>query len=717
MLVPFLAWNVADGRLFGILGNGVGLFFPFITGKNFGFRLLVEIAFVAWVYLAVRYPEYRIKKSVLLIAYSVFIGVLFVADLFGVDGVRSFFSNYERMEGFVTHIHLFAYFIMLISVLRTKDEWHKALNIFLGSNALVLLWGYFQLLGSPKFFLATTWPAFSQAMSKSFPIHMSDYRLDSTLGNSAYFAIYTAIFLGIAGILYVQEQKKNWKIIYAVMALLNLIALYYTATRGTIVGLIAGIFIGCLWLAIFGEKTQRKIYISVCASMVAIVLIFISIRGTAFVKNSPILSRFAAISLSDNTTLSRITLWKISYQGWKERPILGYGQDNFGYVFARHYDPVMYDQEPWFDRSHNVFFDWLIAGGILGLLSYLSLFVAAMYLLYKKRADFSVKEQALLIGSMVTYFIHNMLVFDNLVSYILFFTLLAYIAVRTQSPRKETHSNLRDYQYVIEPLAVLLTLVVFWYGVYKPYMANVTLIRAVDVNSLSQKYSVDKVVLAQLDAFNEALSYNSLGSLEIREQQIQYGSRLVTFTPNLVSDAEKTAYVQAVQAYLGATKKAIDEAPETERNDVRELGLYGGFFNAVHDFTDAETYGVLAHKLSPKKQRTSFTLIATYLGENKVSEAYNLALETYLYEPRYVDAAVLLAATSVYAHKEQEVSNLLTAHGQSFPLSGEVIDAYINTGNTNKAIELLLAYKKKFPNEAATVDAVIKQLLDKANKK
>jgi type IV secretory pathway TraG/TraD family ATPase VirD4 len=98
--IPFLAWYVADGRLFDIpvdMGSS-GLFFPFISGKNFGFRVLVEIAFVAWAFLAIRYPEYRPRVSKLLLAYSSFIAVLFLADLFGIDPAKSFFSNYFEMN-------------------------------------------------------------------------------------------------------------------------------------------------------------------------------------------------------------------------------------------------------------------------------------------------------------------------------------------------------------------------------------------------------------------------------------------------------------------------------------------------------------------------------------------------------------------------------------------------------------------------------------------
>src|SRR3989344_1034377 len=78
---------------------------PFITGKNFMFRIIVELLAVLWVSLAVGRPEYRPKLTPLLKVATVFITVLFLADLFGPNPYRSFFSNYERMEGFMMHVH------------------------------------------------------------------------------------------------------------------------------------------------------------------------------------------------------------------------------------------------------------------------------------------------------------------------------------------------------------------------------------------------------------------------------------------------------------------------------------------------------------------------------------------------------------------------------------------------------------------------------------
>lgn len=772
-LIPFLAWFVSDGRFLELSTDfgSSGLFFPFITGKNFGFRLLVEIAFVAWAFLAIRFPEYRPKVSKLLIAYSTFIVILFIADIFGVNPERSLLSNFERMEGFVTHLHLYIYFVMFTSVVRTATDWDKILKIFLSSNVVVLLWGYFQLLGSSSFIVAKIAPAFAKVFSSTFPIHMSGDRLDSTIGNSAYFAIYTALFAFIAGLLYVREEKKSWKRFYLVMIALNLIALFYTGTRGTQLGIGVGVltmlgafifsyakhkkivtFVSVLPIIaivsalikpalltyLFQGATLYAIIVAVAAVYVARVdhdkekklasyfLVFIAIcaltftlaKDSAFVKSSPSLSRLASISYADGTTLSRFTIWKMSYEGWKERPILGYGQDNFGYIFARHFDPVMYGQEPWFDRSHNVFFDWLVAAGILGLLSYLSLFAIALYLIFKVKGDLSLKEQVLLLGALVTYFVHNTLVFDNLTSYILFFMLLAFISRRTEGTyQKIEHKNMSEYQAILEPVVVVLALVMFWFAVYKPYTTNTLLIKAIDVGRLSAKMALPDVLSTQVSTFQQALALNSFGSQEVREQMLSFVSRLVTYNPNLGSPEAQAKYNQALQGLIAEADRVVAESPAKDKEDVRQLSIYGAYFNAKQDFKTGELYLTKAHTLSPKKQLIAFDLISAYLGQKKYEEAYKVALETYLYRPQVTNAAIILAATSAYSGKEEQVAKILNDNGQKFPLSIEIINAYLNIGNTQRAIDLLNQYKAQNPKDADQVDAFIKQIIDRANKK
>src|SRR5262249_6953697 len=87
-------------------------FFPFITGTAFYFRILVEIAFAVWLVLACLDAKYRPKATPLTIGVTVFALVTLVADLCGINPLRSLWSNFERMEGWITVIHLWALFIV-----------------------------------------------------------------------------------------------------------------------------------------------------------------------------------------------------------------------------------------------------------------------------------------------------------------------------------------------------------------------------------------------------------------------------------------------------------------------------------------------------------------------------------------------------------------------------------------------------------------------------
>ena len=121
---------------------------------------------------------------------------------------------------------------------------------------------------------------------------------------------------------------------------------------------------------------------------------FLALKEFSAIKEHHVFGRFSAISLSDPTTAARLFLWVIAVKGWEERPILGWGQENFPYIFAKHYDPGMYGRAAWVDRAHDAltkdgsrvdrahdifFFDWLTAGGVLGLFTYLSIFCTAIW--------------------------------------------------------------------------------------------------------------------------------------------------------------------------------------------------------------------------------------------------------------------------------------------------------------------------------------------------
>src|SRR3989344_4295961 len=134
--VPFLSLVISRSMLF-----------PYITGRNFWFRILVEIALVLWIGLVVLDKEARPKLTPLFWIIGAFVLITGLADLLGADPYTSFWSRYERMEGYLLILHLAAYFVMLTSVFRAKKDWLIFFNTFLIVGLFVGFYGVLQKLG------------------------------------------------------------------------------------------------------------------------------------------------------------------------------------------------------------------------------------------------------------------------------------------------------------------------------------------------------------------------------------------------------------------------------------------------------------------------------------------------------------------------------------------------------------------------------------------
>ncbi|MCX6701622.1 MAG: O-antigen ligase family protein [Candidatus Zambryskibacteria bacterium] len=370
--IPFIAFIVPSG-----------MFFPFISGKGFAFRILVEILFGLFVMLAFIDKEYRPKFSWLTKSFILFTFIILIADLLGQNPYKSLWSNYERMEGFVLLAHLLLYYLVVSSVINTKELWNKLFNTSIFASVLMSFYGLFQLAGK-------------------IGISQGGVRLDGTFGNATYLAIYLVLHIFLCLYMLVSESQKNWqKWTYGSIIVLETIMLYFTATRGAILGLIGGLLLAGI-LIVWKEKenkTLRKIAYWLAGGVVVVILGFILLRGTPLVKNSPVLSRFSNLGFSEFQTQGRYYVWPMAVKGIMDRPLLGWGQESFNFVFNKYYDPGLFGQEEWFDRTHDLVLDWLIAGGIIGFLAYVSMYVAFFYYIWRKKSVLNTAQKSIITGT------------------------------------------------------------------------------------------------------------------------------------------------------------------------------------------------------------------------------------------------------------------------------------------------------------------------------
>lgn len=296
----------------------------------------------------------------------------------------------------------------------------------------------------------------------------------------------------------------------------------------------------------------------------------------------------------------------------------------------------MFSLEPWFDRAHNIFLDWAVAGGLLGLSSYLILYVALIFSIWKLAVGLSHAEKSVLTGLIAAYFFHNLFVFDHLISYVLFFSLLAYIHSISSGELfwKQAISKIQVKMLVLPAVSILLVLSLYFVNI-KPIITNVSLIEAL-------KYIQTPGGMASaIKYFGKAYNASSLGRPEVVEHTV---SNSVPILMSNISMEEKNAF------YAFAKDSIIKQTEDLKKNDARYELIAGSFLSTVGSLDEALVHLERARELMPGKQQIYFEIGAVYINKNQPALALEAFRTAYEMEPEYPEAGVIYLIGAIYAN-------------------------------------------------------------------
>ena len=596
------------------------LFFPFITGKGFAFRILVEVALAGYMLLALVDRDYRPRFSWTLLAFGALTAWMFVADAMSVNPAKAFWSNFERMDGFVTLIHLFAFFIIASAVLSIERLWKKWWLAVIGVSAVVCAYGALQLLGAP-----------------GFDIHQGGARVDATFGNAIYLAVYLMFAFFVTA--WRAIEATGWpRALLACLLVLQTIILIAASSRGAVIGLVAGIGVAAaLWLFESLKDWKRMPGAKAAAMVLAMLLLaagsFFLVRDSAFVRNEPALARLSTVFALEGELKVRSIIWGMALKGAGERPLFGYGQEGFNQVFNTHYEPSLYQQEAWFDRAHNMYIDWLIAGGIPALLLFVALIGTAVLALYRSRTR-SRAERSLLIAALAAYAVQAIVVFDNLWSYVPFAAILAMAHAASSRPSRKLAAlpELRGESAtaIAAATAVAVAIALVW-------IINVPSIRAAH----HLVYAISPIPggpQANQDYFRRALADGSFASQEIREQLSMFATGAVS-KPGI--SAEQSASL--VSFALSEMRDEIERSP----NDARLRLQYASLLDVAGDTEGALRETETALALSPKKQAIHIKRGLELLALGRTEEGKASLRAAYDLDPTFTEVAVSAAVGQI----------------------------------------------------------------------
>lgn len=541
-----------------------GLVFPYIAIKIFLLWGLGIGACAIFVFLALSghaffYGRLRAPAAWIPIAL---LAVEYLASFFGIDFYRSFWGLFERGDGLLTStiITIFFYLILISADRKLLERLTKTVAVVAGVVAViaVLQWGE-TMFGAKVSFL----PPVSG-------------RIGSTFGNAAFLAGYLGMALFVI-LLAFRDATGIWRRVFKAAAILSVLAIFFAATRGTILALLLAGGATLVFAALKGEERTRSAARYGLISLIVLASLFFVFRTE--LAQSPIepVQRIASISLSDGTVASRLFVWQSIGTEALKRPLSGYGAEHVAQLFDKVYDPSSIIEQ-WFDRSHNAFLDYFVQYGIFGLALYLALiaaFAASALRLYR-REPFDLLHSGFLFSLLIlTYAAQNFFVFDTPHSLWLLYALFAFLIVLSADSPASILSSKRLPVFIpaltsgIILLAIIPTIV-------SPLSANILLTRGyllhlTDVNRANAYFERGLALgtYADLEYGYQAYSmYTDHQAIQLsgKDRVAAYDYALSTLTANF----KKYPYDARTATYLGhvmdtaPSEVAVDDAFDQE---------------------------------------------------------------------------------------------------------------------------------------------------------
>jgi O-antigen ligase len=631
--------------------------YPYSFDKAMFFQIIIELAAPVWVLLIARFPKYRPKADFINIAAFSFLAVLLVSAVFGYDFLKSFWGYEQRMTGIFTTIHFLIFFLILRSLF-IVDKNKKRLMYF--SSAVCFLVSVVAIL---EHYI----PSFAYFIGGIFPD-----RSISFLGNAIVLSAYILphIFINIYLFL---ASGKTLKAVLILLFITNAWGLYCADTRGTTVGLLAGL---CLMSVFFlfnffaRKERQNKIFYVSALSVMFFVMIFLSFFASkiSFIANN---------SLAQGTIATRFMLWDIAGQGIAEHPVLGWGPENFDLVYDKFYNPQFLNYsyyETWSDRAHNLILEIFTVSGALGFLSYLSLFFAVFWMLGKETP----LKRNIFAGAFAAYFAQNLFAFDSFVVLIIFYLLLAFASVTEKENLAGKNSAPLKNNIIVPVFCV--SLVISFLGIIflnvKPLIASNYALKSLAVfgtNNISAEnyFKKSKQIWNPYSEMADVKFANAIYSLSGGKQ---------------VSGAEK-------QYLLALAIEEIKENSLKHPYDFSYHFLLGNLYTVSEKYNLAYEEYEQALKLSPKRHVVYFQYASAKFLEGKNNEAVEILRAAVGLDEKVSLAHWRLGLGLLNISQEEALSEAETAvrlgHLQ---LTGEEVQAFVAVYVKNEKWRELVAF-------------------------
>jgi len=407
-------------------------FFPtynvFELSKLFIFRTLVWcLFFLTTIKIIFYWPKNFTVFKKYFIFPTIFIVGLGISLFFSGNIAQSFFGSYGRQAGYLNNLFYFAWFVLLVFNIRTinnkfsrsdsRDTLEKRINRIIFtinlSGLIVAAYGILQIMGID--FLS--WPENPLFTRRTF----------STFGQPNFLASWLLLVFPLAAYSIYNNKKMLVRFFYFLVLAAEIIALFFTSSRGGVVAFGLTVLIAIIYLIFFTKiKRSHKIWASSG-------LLIIMILG-AFGLNLIIPGRFSSLTnLKEGSTAVRVNFYNAAYDAILSKPLFGYGLENSGEILIDYYRPdwgIFGDVGAVTDRVHNLVLDIILTTGLFGLVFFIILFYYFFSLAFKNIAQNKMRflSLAIMLGA-AGYLLSLMFSFSLISGEVYFWLFLALLII------------------------------------------------------------------------------------------------------------------------------------------------------------------------------------------------------------------------------------------------------------------------------------------------
>lgn len=663
-------------------------YFPWNFGKTIIFQIIVELLLLLYLIGRAAGSGDKIAEPLNWLDWSlvIFFLVISVTAFTGVNISNSFWGNQARANGIFTWLHFGAWYFLFGRYFSEKKDWNKLLFLAVGVAVLVSSTIFFQ---------------------HSLPLAWQSDAGGGIIGNRAFAAAYLLVAFGLALALTFSYngQYRYWSL---APVLILLAAIFWTGNRGATIGLIAGVISG-LAAAVFMVKNKRFSRLA----LIFLSLILIVTIGLATLAATKTLSVYfpnlAGVINIENFTSgtgeTRLMAWQIAWQGVKERPITGWGWSNYDVTFNKYFNPhfLKYNfTETVWDKPHN----WLLEignnSGVLGLVSYLSIFGSACYYLLRKgkSRDYHVSPiiGSVFLGTLVGYLVTDFFLFETSNTLLLFFLSLAYIAREFSVPQIVVSPArwLAVGRFLWIPYVLFLPVSLFSFN-YLPLKASYYLsqARAADVSatwSLAAEKALAVPVFVGENGIFLAERFVQLDKANVDVTQKETVSAAVAVAATLEKQSEQYRDNPLLPVWAGQVYMILGEKVGPKY------------------YVDAERLLLRAKAISPRKQEFLFFLGRLYLLEKDFPRAIDVQKQAVAADPSISISHWFLGLTYIASgDSESGLREVEIARKQGYALTLDqqlyLIDIYAGAKKYDKVVE---GYKNLVNSEPENVNWYIK---------